>query len=200
MYRWRSVVVCAMLGAFGCGVGDTITEPTGAESADQTYKRAAAARLASVLAYASVRELVIGALRQRSPQALSELAGLIGEIDVAAERGVVPELSLREPAGSHDSAGLQVAWAPPGDEATWTEIPAYLLGGASKIDPSAEVEGEIGPNVAIGAGARVRASRIEDAVILPWSVVDCEGEIRHSLLGGSVSGAEFVGAIHHGSA
>jgi hypothetical protein len=136
MYQWRSVIVCAMLGTFGCAAGDTITEPTGAEPADQTFKRAAAARLASALTDASVRDQMISALRQRSPLALSELTGLIGEIDAAADSDVVPEISLREPAGAHDSASLHVAWAPSGDEATWTEIPAYMLGGARvSLDP-----------------------------------------------------------------
>lgn len=75
---------------------------------------------------------------------------------------------------------------------------AHLLMGAKAVDPSAEVTAEVGANVAIGAGARVRATRIEDTVILPWSVVASEGEIRHSLLGGTVSGGEFVGQIRHG--
>lgn len=75
---------------------------------------------------------------------------------------------------------------------------AHLLAGAKSVDPSAVVKGEVGTNVAIGAGAQVSAARIEDAVILPWSVVDCAGEIRHSLLGGKVTGDEFVNAIRHG--
>ena len=136
MYQWRSVIVCAMLGAFGCAVGDQITEPTGAESADQTFKRAAATHLASALTDASVRDQLISRLRQRSPLALSELTELIGEIDAAAGSDVVPEISLREPAGAYDSASLRVAWAPSGNEATWTEIPAYMLGGARvSLDP-----------------------------------------------------------------
>src|SRR5262245_50512379 len=102
MSRWRSLIVCTMLGAFGCTAGDTVTEPTGPESADQTFKRAAAARLASVLADASVRDQVLGALRERSPLALSELTGVIGDLGVVAGTDVVPELSLREPEGAHD--------------------------------------------------------------------------------------------------
>jgi Protein of unknown function (DUF3103) len=136
MSRWRSLIVCTMLGAFGCTAGDSFTEPTGPESADQTFKRAAAARLASVLADASVRDQVLGALRERSPLALSELTGVIGELGVVAGTDVVPELSLREPERAHDSTSLLVAWAPSGDEATWTEIPAYVIGGAPvSLDP-----------------------------------------------------------------
>jgi len=136
MSRWESVVVCAMLGTFGCAADDQSTEPTGAESVDQTYKRTAAARLASVLADASARDQLMSALRERSPLALSGLTGLIGEIDAAAGSGVVPEVSLRLPAGTYDTASLHVAWAPSGDEATWTEIPAFALGGArTSFDP-----------------------------------------------------------------
>lgn len=136
MYRWRSVIVCAMFGALGCAAGDNTAPPTGQVSADQTFKRAAAAHLAEVLTDASTREQLIGALHQRSPLALSELTTLIGHIDATVGSDVVPEISLREPAGTSDSANLVVAWAPDGDERTWTEIPAYLLGGAPvALDP-----------------------------------------------------------------
>ncbi len=95
MSRWRSVVVCAMLGTVGCAAGDRSTEPTGAESVDQAFKRTAAARLASVLADASARDQLMSALRERSPLALSELSALIGEIDTTAgsrrrPRGLAP--------------------------------------------------------------------------------------------------------------
>lgn len=135
MYLGRSVIVCAMLGAFGCDLGAQGAGPT-AESADQAFKRAAAARLAAALAEPSTREQVMSALRAQSPLALSELTGIVGELDATAGRDVVPEVSLREPAGAYDSASLQVAWAPSGDEASWTEIPAYALGGAAAtLDP-----------------------------------------------------------------
>lgn len=129
MQRWKSVIVCAMFGAFGCAAVDTTDEP-GQASADQTYKRTAAAHLAEVLTDPSIREQLIHQLHQRSPLALSELTGLIGDIGATVGSDVVPEISLREPAGTSDSASLLVAWAPAGDERTWTEIPAFLLGGA----------------------------------------------------------------------
>lgn len=135
MYLGRSVIVCAMLGAFGCDLGAQSAGPTGAETADQAFKRAAAARLASALADPSARDQVMSALREQSPLALSALTGVIGEL-AAPGRDVVPEVSLREPAGAYDSARLHVAWAPSGDEASWTEIPAYALGGAqATLDP-----------------------------------------------------------------
>jgi hypothetical protein len=125
-----------MLGGFGCAAGDAITEPSEPASADQAYKQAAAAHLASVLADPAARQQLIGALHERSPLALSELTGLIGAIDVPAGPDMVPELSLREPAWGLDSAGLLVAWAPSGNEAAWTEIPAYKLGGEQvALDP-----------------------------------------------------------------
>jgi hypothetical protein len=133
-----------MLGAFGCAAGDQGTEPTGPESADQAFKRTAAAHLASALTDASARDQLLSALRERSPLALSELTGLIGQIDASAGSGVVPELSLREPAGAYDSASLHVAWAPSGDEATWTEVPAYVLGGARvSLDPQRAPEAPV---------------------------------------------------------
>lgn len=136
MYKWRSVMICAMFGAFGCAAGDTTAGPTGQTSADQTFERTAAAHLAEVLIDTSTRDQLIGQLRQRSPLALSELTGLIGDIGATVGADIVPEVSLREPAGASDTANLLVAWAPPGDKRTWTEIPAYMLGGAPvALDP-----------------------------------------------------------------
>ena len=136
MYRWRSVSICAMFGAFGCAAGDMTSGPTGQTSADQTFKRTAAAHLAEVLSDASTRDQLIGELRQRSPLALSELTGLLGDIDATVGADIVPEVSLREPAGASDAANLLVTWAPSGDERTWTAIPAYRLGGAPvTLDP-----------------------------------------------------------------
>ncbi len=75
----------------------------------------------------------------------------------------------------------------------------FLLDNGSVVDPTADVEGRIGPNVAIGAGARVRATRIRDAVILPGASVEAGGEIRRALLGGSVrSEGDLAEAIRHG--
>ena len=136
MYRWRSVIICAMSGVLGCAAGDPTAEPAAPVSADQAFKRAAAAHLAEVLTDPSLRDQLISDARRRGPLALSELTGLIGRIEVAPGGDVVPEISLREPAAASDSANLVVAWAPPGDERTWTEIPAFALGGARlALDP-----------------------------------------------------------------
>ena len=128
--RSSSVMVCALVGAFGCAAGDPVPEPAGPESADQAFKRTAAAHLASALGDPAVRDELISALRQRGQLALSELTGLAGGLELAAPGDVVPEVSLRVPAGSFDAASLHVAWAPAGAEESWTEIPAYALGGA----------------------------------------------------------------------
>jgi hypothetical protein len=126
-----------MFGAFGCATGDMDAassapdEPAGAVSAVQTFKRTTAAQLAEALTDAATRERLIDELRQRGPLALTELGALIG--DTVADLGdeAVPEVWLREPEGVSDSAGLLVAYAPSGSDRTWTEIPAYMLGGAS---------------------------------------------------------------------
>jgi hypothetical protein len=141
MYRCRSVITCVLFGAFGCTTGnvDTVgsapTDPTGA-SADQTFKRTTAAHLADVLTDATTLAQLVGELRQRGPLALTELAGMIGDIDTDAATDAVPEVWLLEPPGSSDSSGLLVAYAPDGNKHTWTEIPAYMLGGTPvTLDP-----------------------------------------------------------------
>jgi hypothetical protein len=135
MCRWRALIVCAALGATGCATGDT-SELTGPESTDQAFKRAVAARFAEVLTDASLRVRLIGELHQHGPLALADLAGLIGPIGAVPDGDVVPEVSLREPADPGDSAGLVIAWSPSGDEQTWTQIPAFTLGGARiALDP-----------------------------------------------------------------
>ena len=99
----------------------------------------------------------------------------------------------------HVLAGVYTGtWFDTGTLDSFLETNAFLLGGASRVDPTADVRGEVGPNVAVGAGATVRATRIEDAVILPGAHVEAEGEIRRCVLGGAVRGGELRGAILHG--
>jgi hypothetical protein len=130
------MIVCAMSGALGCAATSPAVEPSGPEAADQAFKQTAAARLAEVLEAPAAREVLLGSLRQRSPIALSEITGLIGALDASVRSDVVPEVSLREPAIARDRADLIVAWAPAGDESSWTEIPGFALGGARiALDP-----------------------------------------------------------------
>ena len=90
--------------------------------------------------------------------------------------------------GGHVLAGVyEGVWFDTGTLDSFLATNAFLLGeGRSKVHPSAVVSGEIGANVAIGADARVRATCIEDAVILPGATVEANGEIRRALLGGEI--------------
>jgi len=130
MYQCRSVIACVMFGALGCATGASSApaEPSGQESADQTFKRTTAEHLAEVLTDTATREQLVGELRQRGPLALSELTALIGDIGNAGSTSV-PEVWLREPSEASDSANLLIAYAPAGNKHTWSEIPAYMLGG-----------------------------------------------------------------------
>jgi glucose-1-phosphate thymidylyltransferase len=77
-------------------------------------------------------------------------------------------------------------WFDTGTLDSFLETSAFLVGGQPLVGEAAEVEGEIGNRVVVGAGAKVRCSRIEDSVVLPGADVAAEGEIRHALLGGIV--------------
>ncbi len=53
--------------------------------------------------------------------------------------------------------------------------------------------------VVIGDGATVRATRLENCVILPGAHVETTGEIRGSLLGGNIqTEGDLVDIIRHG--
>jgi hypothetical protein len=132
MYRCRSVITCVIFGAFGCATGPmdaASSDPAGPAATEQTFKRTAAAHLASVLTDATVREQLVGQLRQHGPVALTELTALIGDIGGDVRSSGVPEVWLRAPSGTTDSTNLLVAYAPAGNKHTWAEIPAYMLGG-----------------------------------------------------------------------
>ncbi|HEX2689891.1 MAG TPA: DUF3103 family protein [Kofleriaceae bacterium] len=131
-----------MFGAFGCTAGDLDTtssapaDPSEQASPDQTFKRTTAEHLADVLTDATTREQLVGTLRQRGPVALIELTALVGDLDAGVPGDAVPEIWLREPQGVSDSSDLLVAYAPAGNKHTWTEIPAYMLGGTRvALDP-----------------------------------------------------------------
>lgn len=103
--------------------------------------------------------------------------------------------------GGNVLAGVyEGVWFDTGTLDSFLATNAFLLGKrGSLVDPSASVKGEVGANVAIGAGARVRALQIEDAVILPGAVIETDGEIVHSVLGGEVSlSGRIADAIRYG--
>lgn len=76
-------------------------------------------------------------------------------------------------------------WFDTGTLDSFLETSAYLMGGGSVVAADAVVEAELGPCVAIGEGAFVRATSIRDSVVLPGSHVEVDGAIEHSILGGS---------------
>ena len=62
----------------------------------------------------------------------------------------------------------------------------FLTDGLNLIDPSADVQADIGDNVVIGPGAEVKCERIANSVILPGAKVSVAGAIQGSLIGGDV--------------
>jgi glucose-1-phosphate thymidylyltransferase len=76
-------------------------------------------------------------------------------------------------------------WFDTGTLPSFLATSRFLTKGEVLIDPTARVEGEIGPHVVVGANARVRCKSIEDTVVLPGAVVEA-GDIAGSLLGGEV--------------
>jgi len=130
MYRRSSAIACLMFGALGCATGesDPRLEPA-ASSPLQAFKQTAAEQTAAALSDLATRTAVLAELRQRGPIALAELPALAG-LDRALGGDAVPEVWLREPEGANDSADLVVAYAPAGNEPSWSDIPAYTLDGA----------------------------------------------------------------------
>ncbi len=78
-------------------------------------------------------------------------------------------------------------WFDTGTLDSFLETSSYLTGGKALIDPSAVVEAEVEGHVVIGAGARVKATKLSDVVILPGAVVEVTGEVTHSILGHRVT-------------
>ncbi|HET7502024.1 MAG TPA: DUF3103 family protein [Kofleriaceae bacterium] len=122
-----------MVGAIGCATADLTpasSGTTGPALADQTFKRTTAEHLSLVLTDGSVRDQLVGVLRQHDSVALRDLTALVGDLPLDAGPDAVPELWLRIPDGAGDTSNLLVAYAPAGSKHTWTEVPAFLLGGA----------------------------------------------------------------------
>ena len=134
MSRWRAAIACITSGMLGCASGEPLAESPDPPVADraavlQGYKRTAAEQIAAALGDPAVRGQVLDQLRQRGPVALAELPALgVGPAELGDD--AVPELWLREPPVGGDSAGLVVAYAPGGSERSWSQVPAYALGGA----------------------------------------------------------------------
>lgn len=131
MNGWRAAIACVMFGAIGCATSDdvasTAPESPAEMSVQQTFKRSTAARAAEVLADASVRASVLAELRAKGSVALSELPALAGVSTAGLRSDVVPEAWLLDSSTSSDR--LLIAYAPAGDEKTWTTVTAYTLDG-----------------------------------------------------------------------
>ncbi|HEX4422457.1 MAG TPA: DUF3103 family protein [Kofleriaceae bacterium] len=105
-------------------------------AAMQTFKQATAVHAAAAMADPATRAQVLGELRSRGSVALRELPALIGAAGAEAGGDAVPEVWLREPAGGGDADQLLIAYAPAGNEHSWTAIPAYTLAGERvTLDP-----------------------------------------------------------------
>lgn len=90
-------------------------------------------------------------------------------------------------------------WFDTGTLDSFLETSAFLIGGGTLIHPESDVDAEIGQNVVIGPGCKVRATRIENAVVLPGATVESDGAIHRSFIGGNASATEFVSTIAMGS-
>lgn len=133
MNGWRAAIACVMFGAIGCATSDDVASTAPASPAEasvqQTFKRSTAARAAEVLADASVRESVLAELRAKGSVALADLPALSGASTAGLSSEAVPEAWLLDSASPSASDRLLVAYAPGGDEKTWTTITAYTLDG-----------------------------------------------------------------------
>jgi len=89
-------------------------------------------------------------------------------------------------------------WFDTGTLDSFLESSAYLAKG-NLIDPTAAVSGEVGEGVVIGADAVVECASIVDSVVLPGAIIRCDGQIRHALLGGKLSGSTFAHTIEYGT-
>lgn len=79
------------------------------------------------------------------------------------------------------------SWFDTGTLDSFLATSQFLTGMGQVVDSTAQVEAELVGHVVIGAGARVKATRIENSVILPGSEVEVAGEIIGSLIGGEVT-------------
>ena len=90
-------------------------------------------------------------------------------------------------------------WFDTGTLDSFLETSSFLVNGNQVIGSDVVVEGHVGDHVVIGDGAFVRCNSISDSVILPGARVVSNGDIIHSIIGGSVtSDGNIEAAILHG--
>jgi glucose-1-phosphate thymidylyltransferase len=90
-------------------------------------------------------------------------------------------------------------WFDTGTLDSFLETSSFLVNGSQVIGSDVVVEGHVGDHVVIGDGAFVRCNSISDSVILPGARVVSNGDIIHSIIGGSVESDRTIEAtILHG--
>ncbi|MEY4880931.1 MAG: hypothetical protein RLZ87_360, partial [Armatimonadota bacterium] len=90
-------------------------------------------------------------------------------------------------------------WFDTGTLDSFLETSSFLVNRSQVIGSDVVIEGHVGDHVVIGDGAFVRCNSISDSVILPGARVVSNGDIIHSIIGGSVtSDGTIEAAILHG--
>ena len=82
---------------------------------------------------------------------------------------------------------LKGAWFDTGTLDSFLECNGWLIENGVKIGNGAIVQGAVGANVVVGDGALVTCSSISDTVVLPKARVECNGNISHSIIAGTIS-------------
>jgi glucose-1-phosphate thymidylyltransferase len=86
-------------------------------------------------------------------------------------------------------------WFDTGTRESFLATSRCLISGGTQIAEDAQLFGDAGDSVVIGAGAAVRCASISDSVVLPGATVQCGGEIRGSILGGDVEADSLIDQI-----
>jgi glucose-1-phosphate thymidylyltransferase len=88
------------------------------------------------------------------------------------------------------------AWFDTGTLDSFLETSSWLIRNGAQVETGATVLGEIGTSVSIGKGAAVQCRSIEDSAVLAGSNIKCNGEIRHSILSGTVDAdGDLIGVV-----
>lgn len=78
-------------------------------------------------------------------------------------------------------------WFDTGTLDSFLETSRYLTEERPHIAPDATVEAEYEGHVVVGSGAHVKASKLQDCVVLPGAKIDSDGELIGCLLGGELN-------------
>lgn len=143
MNRWGVVLVCSV-GAVGCGGDDlrsaNLEDPYARSVAEQDFRDQLAQGLTVALADPTARVELLQEMRGQRSVALASLGLEVSRLAPGASTALmasVPEVWLFESEATvlADSE-VVVAYAPPGDEDTWSTVRAYDLdGNPVELDP-----------------------------------------------------------------